>query len=361
LQVLGAVDEESRFTRLIFRLHGELLLGRGGSMLVELAASWAIVMLVSGLYLWWPRDADGFAGIAYPRLRRGGRVFWRDLHAVVGVWVSAFALFLLVSGLPWATFWGGNLKTVRTWFAPMAQQQAWTTGAADDAQRVRAQNTQHEHMGHAGHEHGGHDMRMHGIHDMHDMPGMVGMSLMMLPTFDADALDRLVPVVSALHLPPPVLIAPPSAASAQWTARSDTQDRPQRVALTLDGERGAVLTRKEFRDQPLLDRIIGTGVAAHEGQLFGWLNQLLGVLTALGLITLVVSSLTMWWTRRPAGTLGAPPGVAGERVGAPLIALAVLFGVLLPLLGVSLIAVLVIERVLLRRIAPLRDFLGIAA
>jgi uncharacterized iron-regulated membrane protein len=204
-------------------------------------------------------------------------------------------------------------------------------------------------------------MRMHGIHDMHDMPGMVGMSLMMLPTFDADALDRLVPVVSALHLPPPVLIAPPSAASAQWTARSDTQDRPQRVALTLDGERGAVLTRKEFREQPLLDRIIGTGVAAHEGQLFGWLNQLLGVLTALGLITLVVSSLTMWWTRRPAGTLGAPPGVAGERVGAPLIALAVLFGVLLPLLGVSLIAVLVIERVLLRRIAPLRDFLGIAA
>src|SRR3546814_7791072 len=70
---------------MIFRLHGELLLGLGGSMLVELAASWAIVMLISGLYLWWPRDASGIAGIVYPRLRRGGRVFWRDLHAVVGL------------------------------------------------------------------------------------------------------------------------------------------------------------------------------------------------------------------------------------------------------------------------------------
>jgi len=379
LQILGAVDEESRFTRLIFRLHGELMLGRGGSMLVELAASWAIVMLISGLYLWWPRDANGLAGSVYPRLRRGGRVFWRDLHAVVGVWVSAFALFLLFSGLPWATFWGGNLQTVRGWIAPAAQQQDWTTGSADDARRARARNTPpgpaghaghashdhaaHDHAGHehGGHEHGGHDMNMHGVHDMHDMPGMVGMAGMMLPGFDSDALDRLVPVVAALHLPPPVLIAPPSAAAAQWTARSDTQDRPQRVALTLDGERGAVLTRRDFRDQPLLDRIIGTGVAAHEGQLFGWLNQLLGVLTALGLITLVASSLTMWWKRRPTGTLGAPPGVVGERIGVPLIALVMLFGVLLPLLGVSLIAVLAIERVLLRRIAPLRDFLGLAA
>src|SRR3546814_4871253 len=83
-------------------------------MLVELAASWAIVMLISGLYLRWPRDASGIAGIVYPRLRRGGRVFWRDQHAVVGLWVSAFALFLLISGLPWATFWGGNLQTVRS-------------------------------------------------------------------------------------------------------------------------------------------------------------------------------------------------------------------------------------------------------
>ena len=37
----------------------------------------------------------------------------------------------------------------------------------------------------------------------------------------------------------------------------------------------------------MLDRIVGIGVAAHEGQLFGWFNQLLGLLTAIGYMTLV--------------------------------------------------------------------------
>ncbi|MGH8444912.1 MAG: PepSY-associated TM helix domain-containing protein, partial [Solimonas sp.] len=44
LLVLGRVNEDERLMRIIFRLHGELMIGKRGSMLVELAASWAIVM-----------------------------------------------------------------------------------------------------------------------------------------------------------------------------------------------------------------------------------------------------------------------------------------------------------------------------
>src|SRR3546814_2706207 len=92
--------------------------------------------LFRALYLWWPRDASGIAGIVYPRLRRGGRVFWRDLHAVVGLWVSAFALFLLISGLPWATFWGGNLQTVRSWLAPTTQRSEEHTSELQSLMRI---------------------------------------------------------------------------------------------------------------------------------------------------------------------------------------------------------------------------------
>ena len=38
-------------------LHGGWPLGNGGSYLLELGACWAIVMILTGLYLWWPRRA----------------------------------------------------------------------------------------------------------------------------------------------------------------------------------------------------------------------------------------------------------------------------------------------------------------
>ena len=75
LAVLHTVAEDERLMRVLFRLHGELLMGDRGSMLVELAASWTIIMIVTGLYLWWPRNAKGLGGVVYPRLRGGSRVF----------------------------------------------------------------------------------------------------------------------------------------------------------------------------------------------------------------------------------------------------------------------------------------------
>jgi uncharacterized iron-regulated membrane protein len=98
LQVLKVISEDGRPMRIVFRLHGELMAGDWGSRLVELAASWAIVMILTGLYLWWPRQTEKLAGVLYFRVRQGKRIFWRDLHAVTGVWVSAFVLFLLFDG-----------------------------------------------------------------------------------------------------------------------------------------------------------------------------------------------------------------------------------------------------------------------
>ena len=92
LALLGSVKERDRLMKQIFRLHGELLMGNRGSNIVELAASWAIVMVLTGLYLWWPRHARGLAGVVYPRLAAGSRVLWRDLHAVTGVWISLVLL-----------------------------------------------------------------------------------------------------------------------------------------------------------------------------------------------------------------------------------------------------------------------------
>lgn len=339
LRVLHVVRENDRFMRVIFYLHGELMLGGAGSMVVELAASWTIFLLLTGLYLWWPRGRR-LGGVLYPRLRQRGRLFWRDLHAVVAVWVSLFALFLLFSGLPWAKSWGGLLRSARQHWAQAHVVQDWTIGSADERAAIAAANTPPDE---------------HAMH--HGMPGMT-----MAPShaIDYSALDRVLPAVEAQQLAAPVLIAPPSLKHADWTARSDAGDRSRRADLTLDPVDGRVLQRIDFAQRPWLDRMIGYGVAIHEGALFPPLNQVLSAFTALGLITACLSAAVMWWKRRPVGRLGAPHAHQGTRYPLGFVTLLVLLGLFLPLLGTSMIVLLALERWLLRRFPTTRDFLGLS-
>jgi uncharacterized iron-regulated membrane protein len=326
LQVLKTVDEQNRFERIVFRLHGELMMGNGGSILVELAASWAIVMILTGLYLWWPRHAKGLGGVLYPRFGEGAKRFWRDLHAVTGIWVSAFALFLLSTGLPWALVWGNGFKMVRDWTGTAAISQDWSTGGGD------------EHAEHGAHAGGMVDHSAHG----------------------GATLDDIVTRASALNLAPPVMLTPPTESSPWWWARSNAQNRPLREDVALDPMTGEVADRNVFGQKHIIDQIVGFGIAAHEGQLFAPLNQILGVLTAAGLVTLCVSAFVMWRRRAPEGVLGAPPPIPDARVGIGLGVIILIAAILLPVLGASLIVLAVIERGLLARWPSARRWLGIA-
>lgn len=353
LQILKIEQEDDKFMRIVHRLHGNLLIGDSGSYLVELAASWAIVMLITGLYLWWPSNIKNMAGVVYPRLSKNSRVWWRDLHAVTGFWISFFTLFLLVSGLPWAKSWGGLLKEVRHISSGKVVQQDWTPGRSSEL--VERQNMNMPKMNMASmddSEHADHIRHQH-------MIDKAGMHKMAMPNIDYSALDRLITTVQSLHLAAPVLISPPSKKSLKWTASSKAQNRPLRVDLVLDATTGEVKSRKNFADRPLLDQIIGYGVAIHEGQLFGWFNQLLDLLTALGLILLSVSAIVLWWGRRLPGLLGAPQARATLSFAPALITVVIIFGVLLPFLGITLIATLLIERWVLRYIPSARNFLGL--
>lgn len=132
-----------------------------------------------------------------------------------------------------------------------------------------------------------------------------------------------------------------------------------RVTLTLDGATGEVLKRRGFASGHPVDQAIGYGIAAHEGQLFGLANQLLGVLTALGLITLSISGYVMWWRRRPKGRLGAPAAPSDTRIAAGLGLIIVAMGLFLPVLGVSLIVIGLLEWLILPRLPAVRQWLGL--
>ena len=328
LEILKTEFEKSQFTSIIHDLHGELLLGVPGAILVELAGAWAIIMILTGLYLWWPDSKDGGAGVLYPRLRSKGRTLLKDLHSVTGFWISFFALFFLISALPWTTVWGGSLKYLRSIGQPIQSKQDWTTGPASaKAQKLNEFNNAAKTVGldeHAEHQE-------HGNHHSSE-------------TLKISGFDQLAPHAVSFKLEEPILLSPPSMVTPNWKLQSDTQNRPQRKTIEFDPKTFRQVSEKSFADRPLLDKIIGAGIAAHEGQLFGVLNQLLGLMTALGYLLLVATSTLMWWKRRPQGSFGAPIKILPVRKTPNIfINTAIVLGIFLPTLGVSLLVVLIFE------------------
>lgn len=326
--LLGSRDPETTISNTVSRIHGSLLIGRLGDWLVELAACWAIVMILTGLYLWWP-TGRGAAGVLWPRLKLGKRAFWRDLHAVTGFWVSGLALVLLVSGLPWASVWGDAFALARAELGWVQGAQDWKTG---------------------------------GEHAEHDHEAMTRQQAAGIPmTGLADIVKR----AEGEKLPFPTVIIPPGVpqgnsrpADMAWTVRVQSQNRPINRAITYDMATGEELTRTGFADKHVIDRVVNYGIAWHEGQLFGWVNQLIGLLTALALITLMVSGFIMWRRRRPEDVLGAPPIPAVPAKIKGVVAIVLVLAALLPLLALSLMLLWIFDRLILPRLPKFSAWLG---
>ena len=335
-RVIGSADPDRRISAWLSRIHGSLLMGRAGGLLVELAASWAIVMILTGLYLWWPRGR-GAAGVIWPRLSLGLRTALRDLHAVTGFWVSGLALVLLFTALPWTDVWASGFRAVRSEMGWVTGVQDWKGGAADE---------------HAAHDHGAMAMADHMAH----------------AAAPAVPLANIVAVARAEHMPAPAIVQPPGAPNLfgppngeTWTLTTQTQNRPQVRKISYDPVTGAEVARSGFADKHVIDRVVNIGIAWHEGQLFGRINQMIGVATALALFTLAITGFLMWRRRKPEEALGAPPAARRPARLRGVAAIVLVLAAFLPLLAASLILLWIAERLVLPRLPRAARWLGVAA
>jgi len=115
--VTGQVIQENTDMQTVRKLHGELLLGKFGTKVVELVASWMVVLILTGLYIWWPKNGWKLKGFFTIRTNDTRRTMFRDLHAVTGFWFSLLLLLVLSGGLPWTDVFGSYFQ----WFQDKTQ------------------------------------------------------------------------------------------------------------------------------------------------------------------------------------------------------------------------------------------------
>lgn len=330
--ITGSIDGPSRLSAILVGLHGELLSGRVGDMLVEFAGCWAFVLLVTGVFLWWPR-AGRRVGVAAPRLSAKGRGFWRDLHAVPSAWNAPLIAFLILSGLPWSSFWGENLARLGT-IDPLSAAMAPTPNfiAAPEAPL---------HAGHAQHQ----PQRLEDNPDAADLPWAIRQAA--LPTggdLTRIGIDQAIAEAAARGLDREGLrVLYPAAPGGVFTLSFVPDKAEEQRTVHIDPESGAILQDISWAQYSPLGKAVEFGVETHVGRQFGAVNKWLMFASCLLLVLTVSFGIVMWWSRRPKGKLGVPPVPAGFRPAAPIIAAAAALGVVFPLVGASMLAILGVE------------------
>ncbi|MEC4589653.1 PepSY domain-containing protein [Nitrospirillum amazonense] len=338
--VLGDLDYRRTVVGFADKMHGSLLLGDMGNAVLELAASWAVVLVVTGLYLWWPSGRWRVRGVLWPRFSAGGRAVLRDLHGVVGLWTSLLILFLVLTGLPWANLWGGRLVSLmdavgigypasyRGVNPPASQtvKQAvgdapWTV--APTAMPVSTILT---------------PALAAGATDPHAHHHGRG-AMMAAPAAGAIGIDRAAAVLAGEGMISPYRLFMPRGPQGVYFAFT-YPDQPQgQRTLYIDQYSGQILRDVRFADYGWGAQAVEMGVQLHLGNYFGRLNQIVMLLPCLGVIVLCVTGPWMWWKRRPAGKLAAPSAPHPARLRT-LALLTIGLSALFPLAGGSLLAIL---------------------
>lgn len=299
-------------------LHSLILTGPIGNALIEAVAGWAVLLVATGVYLWWPRGGSPALGIrGTPR----ARLFWRDLHASLGVVAGAVVLFLALSGMPWTGVWGNAVRGAIASHGLGRPEPPQATASA---------------------------MPGHGGHSGHDVAETLPWSLQEMPmprgSHGDIGLDRAAALAERHGMTAPWVLSLPAAPGEPYLFSKAIGSAEDGRALYLDAGNGAVLQDARFPQFGPGAQLVEWGIATHKGEQYGEANRLLMLFGCVAILLLSVSAAMMWWKRRPPGSFAAPPRGAPARSGWVVLGMMLAAGVVFPLTGMTMIVALITER-----------------
>ncbi len=295
---LGAI-EPGGFFDVVLKLHRTLFLDTTGRIIVELTTCWSIVLVVTGIYLWWPSKAHQLWGVWLPRLRRNPYVILRDLHSLSGFYVAIIATVILLTGLIYTYVWGSGF-----------QYASKKTDAYDMFSK---------------------SMVCKSPPDAKDLP-----------------IDRIIEIAQQRMPGNNLTVWFPRIPNGVYLVTANNDRGPQvNEMLFIDRASGEILEDRYNSQNKVIYQIGSWNYALHVGSILGMTSKILWLVTCLVLMTLPVTGIWMWWERRPRGRLGLPRRVVARRPRW-LVFTITATSLLLPALGLSVVVLLVGDQLLVR-------------
>lgn len=298
-EVLGEIQQTQTLMYTVRKLHGEILLGTPGTLLVEFVASWFLVLMITGLYIWWPAKKFSLAGFFTIRSQGGRRLFWRDVHAVFGFWLSLFMLIILAGGMPWTDVFGNNLK--------------WVQAQTDT----------------------GYPQYWRSSKGLQSSPSQQA----------ALSLDAVVAIAQQEQLKGQVNIRLPKDANGIFTIKNRAFWLSDQKVLHIDQYSGALIKTLNWEHVGVLMDLRQVAMRLHQGE-YGRANWYIVLLVALLFTLSTAAGLTAYLMRRPKGQWGLPNVPENFTMGYGILITIIFLGVLFPLFGASVIALFIGEQLI---------------
>lgn len=278
------------FFRTVLRLHRWLLLDEPGKQVVGASTIALVLLVLSGLYLRWPRTWSSLKTWFTFSFKKTGRSFLSSLHAVIGTWVMIFLLLASLTGLYWSYDWyraglyaiSGVPQPVRKGPPKEAQQgkqnppaEMQTASNKSERGEQRAQKETAQPKQHAT-----------------DFTA-VGQAWQ---AFEREVTEYGYSSVT-LRLPKP------NADYGFTYFDPDPQHPRARNRLTISAESGEALNHSRYEDKALNEKLMSSMLPLHTGEFFGLIGRILLFISSLSLLLFGITGILLYLDRRKTAKL----------------------------------------------------------
>ncbi|MEO0558166.1 MAG: PepSY-associated TM helix domain-containing protein [Bacteroidota bacterium] len=248
---LGTSVYRETFLYTVFALHRWLLAGDTGKLIVGTCTLLFLLILISGAWVWWPRNRNQLKARTRITRKRGWKRFNFDLHVSLGIYATVFLFIFAFTGLAWSFEWFHN-GIYKVTGSEQIRTEPPLSVYPTDAHPVSWDTVLHQ-----------------------------------ARTVIDDA--------------PSYRISAPRDSVATFSVRALPEGAPHPQAsstIYLDQYTSEVLSVQHFADRNLGSRVRGTFYPVHVGTIFGWPTRILAFIACLLGATFPITGTLIWYNKR---------------------------------------------------------------